>query len=52
MILNSMLSSSPAFLFAMSLLLLAIYGVFYLVKACVRLGQRAFSHARHTSAHS
>jgi hypothetical protein len=52
MILNSMLSSSPAFLFAMSLLLLAIYGVVCLAKACVRLGQRAFSHARHTSAHS
>ena len=52
MILNSMLSSSPAFLFAMSLLLLAIYGVVRLAKACFQFGQRAFSHARHTSAHS
>ena len=52
MILNSMLSSSPAFLFAMSLLLLAIYGVVRLAGACLRFGQRAFSHARHTSAHS
>ena len=51
MILNSMLSSSPAFLFAMSLLLLAIYGVVRLAKACLQLGQRAFSQARHTSVH-
>ena len=52
MILNSMLSSSPVFLFAISLLLLAIYGAVRLARACLQLGQRAFSHARHTSAHS
>ena len=52
MILNSLLSSSPAFLFAMSLLLLAAYGVARLAKACFEFGRRAFSHARHTSAHS
>lgn len=52
MILNSMLSSSPVFLFAMSLVLLALYGVVRLAKACFHHGQRAFSHARHTSAHS
>jgi hypothetical protein len=51
MILNSMLSGSPAFLFAMSLLLLAIYGLACVARACLRLGQRAFSRARHTSAH-
>jgi hypothetical protein len=52
MILNSMLSSSPVFLFAISLLLLATYGMVRLVRACFQFGQRAFSHARHTSAHS
>jgi len=52
MILNSLLASSPVFLFAMSLLLLAMYGVARLAKACFQFGQRAFSHAKHTSAHS
>ena len=52
MILNSMLASSPEFLFAISLLLLAMYGVVRLAKACFHFGQRALSHARHTSAHS
>jgi hypothetical protein len=52
MILNSMLDSSPVFLFAMSLVLLAMYGLARLAKACFQFGQRAFSHSRHTSAHS
>ena len=52
MILNSMLDSSPVFLFAVSLLLLALYGVVRLVKACFQFGQRVLSHPRHTSAHS
>jgi hypothetical protein len=51
MILNSMLSSSPVFLFGMSLVLLALYGVVRLAKACFQFGQRALSHPRHTSAH-
>ncbi|WP_157474995.1 hypothetical protein [Lysobacter sp. Root494] len=52
MILNSMLSSSPVFLFAMSSLLLALYGMVRLAKACFQYGQRAFSHSRRASAHS
>jgi hypothetical protein len=52
MILNSMLSSSPVFLFAFSLLLLAIYGMVRLARACFQFGQRAVSHARQASAHS
>jgi hypothetical protein len=51
MILNSMLDSSPVFLFGMSLLLLALYGVVRLARACFQFGQRAFSHPKHTSAH-
>lgn len=39
MILDSMLSSNPIFLFVMSGVLLAIYGVVRLVQACFRFGR-------------
>jgi hypothetical protein len=52
MILNSMLANSPAFLFLMSLLLLAVYGMARLLRTCFLVGQRAFLHMRHASAHS
>lgn len=40
MILQSMLSHSPGFLFAMSALLLAAYGATRLLRACARLATR------------
>ncbi|WP_284690676.1 hypothetical protein [Agrilutibacter terrestris] len=44
MILNSMLSNSPVFLFCLSGLLLGAYGAARLVQAGLRLGRRMLSH--------
>lgn len=44
MILDSMLSNSPVFLFAMSALLLAAYGAARLPKALLSRGRRWLSH--------
>jgi len=52
MILNAMLSSSPGFLFAVSLLLLAAYGLARLAGACLQVAHRALFHRGHLSAHS
>jgi len=54
MILNSMLSNSPVFLFVMSAFLLALYGVFRLVQTCLRVCGRWLQHVSHrsTAAHS
>lgn len=43
MILDAMLSNSPVFLFAMSALLLAGYGVVRVARACVARGRRWLS---------
>ena len=44
MILDSMLSNSPAFLFCLSGLLLAAYGAVRLVQAGLRFGRRILSN--------
>ena len=46
MVLDSMLSHSPVFLFAMSALLLAAYGATRALRACVARGRRWFATPR------
>ncbi|WP_460712582.1 hypothetical protein [Lysobacter terrae] len=46
MILNSMLSNSPVFLFLMSGLLLALYAIARLIQACIGLMRNWLSHPR------
>ena len=52
MILDSMLSHSPVFLFLVSAFLLATYGATRLIQACIRQGMHWLSQQRrHFTAH-